>query len=127
MITLSDSNIIEDKLAKYKEEYVFFINNPTFRKLKYRVTIKQDNELIELDGCGNRLFSDKDIKFNINGSSVKYLSNKKSGDEYIIVEDVIPGNSTKKYIMNVWIDKNVSKDDKHFHALIEVDMINPKC
>lgn len=122
VITLNDSNIIDDLKIKNEETYKFTVTNNNFKEAIYKISIRVDNDIIDLDGCRNNLFDDSNIKYNINKGNVLSLKDKKDKDNYLLIEDVIPGKSTKVYSMNVWLDKNTKIEGKHFHGIIEVDV-----
>ena len=122
VITLDDNNILHDSIIKNNETYKFTVTNNSFKKTLYRISIRVDKDIIELDGCGNNIFSDSNIKYNINKGDIFSLEGKKLKDRYILIEDVIPGKSTKVYSMNVWLDNNTLPEGRHFHGIIEVDV-----
>lgn len=122
VITLDDNNMIDDFKIKDNETYKFTITNNSFKKSLYRISIRVDKDIIELDGCGSNLYNDKNIKYNINKGDIFSLEGKKLKDNYVLIEDVIPGKSTKVYSMNVWVDKDTLYEGKHFHGIIEVDV-----
>lgn len=122
VITLDDNNMIDDFKIKDNETYKFTITNNSFKKSLYRISIRVDKDIIELDGCGSNLYNDKNIKYNINKGDIFSLEGKKLKDNYVLIEDVIPGKSTKVYSMNVWVDKDSLYEGKHFHGIIEVDV-----
>lgn len=122
VITLDDSKITDDGKIKNNETYKFTVTNNGFNRSIYKISIRIDKDIIELDGCNNNLFSDNLIKYNINKGNVFTLQSKKENDKYILIEDVIPAKSTKVYSMNVWIDRSAKYEGKHFHGIIEVDV-----
>lgn len=122
VITLNDTDIVDDFKIKDNETYKFTITNNSFKKALYKISIRVDKDIIELDGCSNNLFSDSNIKYNINKGDIFSLEGKKLKDRYILIEDVIPGKSTKVYSLNVWLDKDTLYEGKHFHGIIEVDV-----
>ena len=122
VITLDDTDIVDDFKIKDNETYKFTITNNSFKKALYKISIRVDKDIIELDGCGNNIFSDNNIKYNINKGDIFSLEGKKLKDRYVLIEDVIPGKSTKVYSLNVWLDKDTLYEGKHFHGIIEVDV-----
>lgn len=122
IITLNDANIMDDNKIKNESTYSFSITNNKNDTYKYRVIIKKDEEFIKIDACGNNLFKDTYIKYNINKGKVNYLSSKKEKEDYILLEDVISAKSTKYYDLNVWLDNNTPREERHFHGIIEVEM-----
>ncbi|MDO4996086.1 MAG: hypothetical protein Q4E69_02795 [Bacilli bacterium] len=122
VITLDDTDIVDDFKIKDNETYKFTITNNSFKKALYKISIRVDKDIIELDGCGNNIFSDNNIKYNINKGDIFSLEGKKLKDRYVLIEDVIPGKSTKVYNLNVWLDKDTLYEGKHFHGIIEVDV-----
>lgn len=123
VITLDDAKIVEDALVKNNEDYKFLVTNNGLSQAKYKITIRLDRDFMKLDGCEDRFFNASNIKYNLNKGSINYLSSKYKDGEFVISEDVIPGNSTKVYSLNVWLDKNTKYEDKHFHGVIEISMI----
>ena len=123
IITLTDADVVEDAKVEDSNHYTFTITNPSNYSVKYKIKIRDDDEFIELDQCRDRLFSEEDIKFNINHGNVFYLNTKKVGDYYLLAEEVIPANSTKVYTINIWLDNSTLLSDRHYHGIIEVDTV----
>lgn len=122
VITLDDSNIVDDGKVKDNETYKFTITNNSLKKTIYKISIRIDKDIIELDNCSSNLFKDYNIRYNINKGDAFNLADKKAKDNYVLIEDVIPGKSTKVYSMNVWVDRDTKFEGKHFHGIIEVDV-----
>ena len=64
VITLNDSNIIDDLKIKNEETYKFTVTNNNFKESIYKISIRVDNDIIDLDGCRNNLFDDNNIRYN---------------------------------------------------------------
>ncbi len=124
IITLTDADILEDNRIKNEDSYNFILNNSSKKTIKYQIRIRKDKELIKLDKCSNKLFTDNEIKYNINRGSIFYLSTKEEDGNYVLLEDVIKKNTSKVYSMNVWVDNRVELSEKHFHGILEVKQIN---
>lgn len=123
IITLTDSNILEDGKAYDLDGYKFTITNTSNTKVKYQIAIRIDDDYIMLDGCKNNLFDISKIKYNINKGHIYTLDSTQNIDnQYILIEDVIPAKASKPYSLNVWVDKNMDYQDRHFHGVIEVNM-----
>ena len=124
IITLDDSYILEDNKVKDLEQYSFTITNNASCEVSYNISIRLDNDFIDLDNCRDNLFDYSDIRYNINKGNVKYLKDMINEEQYLLASDVIPANSTKVYILNVWLNKETLMEGRHFHGIIEVDMID---
>lgn len=122
IITLTDADIVEDAKIKDNDTYNFTITNTSKIPIKYKITIYKDKEFIKLDNCSDRLFKDTEIKYNLNKGSIFYLNSKKVNNYYLLSEDVIPANASKIYSLNIWVDKNTTMSDKHYHGIIEVNV-----
>lgn len=122
IISLTDSDIIDDLKIKDDKTYGFTITNESKSLVKYKINILKDNDIIRLDNCKDKLFPDELIKYNINGGKIFTLNGKFSSNRYTLIEDVIPGNSSKIYYINVWVDKDAEYMDRHFHGIIDVNM-----
>lgn len=122
VISLTDSDITEDGKVKNNETYKFTVTNNGLKKVAYKISIRYDNDIVDLDGCGKNIFEDNLVKYNINKGNVFTLENKKDNNKYILVEDIVPARSTRIYSMNVWIDREAKLEGKHFHGVIEVDV-----
>ena len=124
IITLDDSYILDDNKVKNDDQYSFTITNNASCEVSYKISIRLDNDLIDLDNCRDNLFDYSSIRYNLNKGSVKSLKDKINDDQYLLMEDVIPSKSTKVYTLNVWLDKDTLMEGRHFHGIIEVDMID---
>lgn len=124
IITLDDSYILDDNKVKDGEQYSFTITNNASCEVSYNISIRLDNDFIDLDNCRNNLFDYRSIKYNINKGSVKSLKDLINEDQYLLSSDVIPPKSTKVYTLNVWLDKDTLMEGRHFHGIIEVDMVD---
>lgn len=124
IITLTDADVLEDSKVKDESNYNFIVNNQGKKDLKYQIRIREDKDFIKLDECFNKLFDSNDIKYNINRGSIFYLGTKEIDGNYILLEDIIKKNTSKVYSMNIWVDKSVKLNDRHFHGIIEVKLVD---
>lgn len=124
IITLDDSFILDDNKVKNEDQYSFTITNNASCEVSYNISIRLDNDLIDLDNCRNNLFDYHNIRYNLNKGNVKSLKDLINDDQYLLASDVIPAKSTKVYTLNVWLDKETLMEGKHFHGIIEVDMVD---
>ena len=120
VVTLTDEDIQDDILASEKQTHRFTITNKSNKATKYLIVFVRDNEFIKLDNCGDRLFNEESIRFNINNGTIYSLEDKNVNHNYILEEDVIPANSTKMYNINMWVNKITSKTDRHYHGKIQI-------
>lgn len=120
VVTLTDEDIQDDILASEKQIRRFTITNKNNKSTKYRIIFVRDDEFIKLDQCEDHLFNEESIHFNINNGTVFQLSDKKEESYYLLDEDVIPGNSTKMYNLNMWVNKITPKMDRHYHGKIQI-------
>ncbi len=119
-ITLNDSKILKDSVAKEELGHSFSIENTSSSQIKYQIIVSKDKELINVDQCSNNLYDDIYIKYTINDNTPSYLSKSKLDDYYLIREDIIPAKSTKYYNIKIWLDENTPINGKHFHGIIEI-------
>ena len=105
-----------------EKPYVFEIKNTGTVDANYEISIKDDADMIESDGCINNLLDKGSVKFSLNGSEAALLSSYEEV-KYVIDTGTLKVGESKKFSLNMWIDGNSDNDviGKHFHGKIVVD------
>lgn len=107
------------------EAYSFKITNNGTLQAAYKIKILNDNEIIEEDGCSNKLLPISDIKVKVNDSTPFILGDKES-NSYVVEEGTILPNETKEYNIRIWLKDTAGNESlgKHYHGKVIVDSVN---
>ena len=121
----------EDKAGK---PYKFTLTNNGTLPASYTVSIKDDTDMIEQDGCSGNLLDKTKIKISINGNDAVLLSDlvDATGKNYIIDSGSLGVKGTqnaeaksyeKSYEIKMWITEEAGNEvlGKHFHGKIVID------
>ncbi len=102
--------------------YIFEIKNTGTLPANYEVKIIDDADMIDNDGCIEKLLDKEYIKYSINGSEAALLSSSEEV-KYVIDTGVLEVGESAKYSINMWIDKDAGNDaiGKHYHGKIVVN------
>ncbi len=125
VITLNEESIVDsNETGLLLDKNTFTVSNKATGKHKFKVFINEDQSMIDLDGCGDRLANDDSIFFKVNDGEIKSLNEVLVEDGYLILEDEISKES-KDYDLYIWIlrDKLHDINRNHFHGNIVIEEI----
>lgn len=124
IVTLNESNI--NNHDNFKTRYSFKVSNGSKDKIKYRVVLEIDDEMIEMDDCKNNIINNDAIMYSIAGSDDKALNVLDDSNEFILKEGIIDGRTSIESDLDIWIDKDKIVDitKNHFHGKIRVEDID---
>ena len=110
---------ISDMDAMQRKPYVFSVTNQTSTVKDYTISIIDDTAMASLENCDDCLLRDNYVKFSINQSSPKSLSDIEDG---LLLKDQLGPNQTKTYELILWLDEysDNSVFDKHFFKRLSV-------
>lgn len=110
---------ISDMDAMKAKPYVFSVTNQTNSVKDYTISIIDDTAMASIENCDNCLLPDNYVKFSINHSSPKLLSESEKG---LLLKDQLGPNQTKTYELFLWVDEysDNSVFDKHFFKRLSV-------
>ena len=120
IVSLGEDNILDD-LEGEKSDFSFRITNDSNSVVRYKIYLEEDDSMIRLDDCRDKLVNKDAIRFSINGEKESVL-NRIDKDSYLILSGFVNPSKTKEYNLEVWIDKKSMKDinKNHFHGRIVV-------
>ena len=98
----------------------FTITNTGSLTAEYTVSLQDDKDMITQDNCSDKQLDKGFIKYNIEGTNIKLLSD--SIDSTIISGSLKAGES-KTFTLKLWIKEDATNDalGKHYHGKIVVD------
>ena len=114
-----------DETGMESVPYKFTLTNNGTLAASYTVSIKDDQELISQDGCGEKQLDKNQIKISINGGSPEILSSllDVTGENYVIDQGDLSKGASRSYEVRMWIDNDAGNEvlGTHFHGMIVVD------
>lgn len=125
VITLNEESIVDsNETGLLLDKNTFTVSNKATGKHKFKVFINEDQSMIDLDGCGDKIANDDSIFFKVNDGEIKSLNEVLVEDGYLILEDEISKES-KDYDLYIWIlrDKLHDINRNHFHGNIVIEEI----
>ena len=98
----------------------FTIRNTGSLPVNYTVSLQDDKDMITQDNCSDKQLDKGFIKYNIDGTNIKLLSD--SIDSTIISGSLKAGES-KTFTLKLWIKEDATNEalGKHYHGKIVVD------
>lgn len=124
VVTITSTKTYSDKEGLKVEPYEFKITNKSNRAVSFQVLLEDDNEMVEIDECGDSLLDKNKINFSLNNGKIKSLDTIYKDNKYILASGKIEAKSTKKYKLNIWATKENSSDKVgHYHGKIVVQNI----
>ena len=111
---------ISDNDGLNQEGNTFTITNTGSLTAEYTVSLQDDNDMITQDNCSDKQLDKGFIKYNIDGTNIKLLSD--SIDSTIISGSLKAGES-KTFTLKLWIKEDATNEalGKHYHGKIVVD------
>lgn len=124
-INLVSAVPISDEKGKLMEPYNFTLKNFGTTKVKYQISVINDEVSYEKDGCVNNKLSWSDIKYQLIKDGVSQSVEILSTDDGIIDLGDITPKSEKKYSLRFWLNSEATNDimGRHFHGKIKIDAI----
>lgn len=120
VITYNDgTNAFGDAINLYandssKKSYNIGIFNIGNEDVYYTLSIIDDLEMIEADGCSDKIINRNFIRYKINDMATIILD-----DKVEVIENVLKSGENVNYKLDVWLDETNNKEG-HFHGRIVV-------
>lgn len=120
VITYNDgTNAFGDAINLYandssKKSYNIGIFNIGNEDVYYILSIIDDLEMIEADGCSDKIINRNFIRYKINDMATIILD-----DKVEVIENVLKSGENVNYKLDVWLDEPNNKEG-HFHGRIVV-------
>lgn len=128
-IELLNTYPLTDNSGLKTKAYEFTIVNHSNYKLNYYVKLIEDEEAIKKCGCKNNLLDDSVLRYELKRNdsyiNIDTLVNK---EDWIIDNYKLDANGKMNYSLRLWLYENAGNQymGKHFHAKIEVRVVEDK-
>ena len=96
------------------QEYTLSITNTSNEKKTFIIRIKDDDEMIDVDGCRNNSIPRDKIKYSYDDTELILTD-----DETVVSEELLPGGSAY-YKFKIWVEDPNLNIDNHYHAKFSV-------
>lgn len=98
----------------------FTIKNTGSLPVNYTVSLQDDTDMITQDKCSDKQLDKGFIKYNIDGTDVKLLSNAVNTN---IMSGNLKAGESKTFTLKLWIKEDATNDalGKHYHGKIVVN------
>ncbi len=122
----------EDQGQSQAESYDFTLRNTGSGDAQYRISLVDDEEEYETDGCTEKRLPHKFLKTSLTKNEeepkIKFLDNEEveGGDNNgVLDEGTIGSGENIKYSLKLWIDISADKaiSDTHFHGKVKLEAI----
>lgn len=124
VISLVDVSPLSDEDGSRTRTYKVKVYNSSSNKEKVKIFILDDEEMVSLDNCHNKLVEREFIKYSINGNESAFLD---SDEEKNIISDELDAKESKTYIIRCWVSDTYTENDVvHYHGTIVVKQDNMK-
>ena len=108
-ITLTNDNIMSDVDGLNSENYVFTINNDTYKDYNYKIVLSEDEFAKKQCECSNNI-SQGYIKYSIDGKTINMFT---EDSEPILLKDYIEKGNNKTISVKIWLSDQLSSDEIH--------------
>ena len=98
----------------------FTIKNTGSLPVNYTVSLQDDADMIIQDKCSDKQLDKGFIKYNIDGTNIKLLSDS---IDSIIISGSLKAGESKTFTLKLWIKEDATNEalGKHYHGKIVVD------
>lgn len=124
-INLISAVPVSDEKGRLTDPYNFTLKNLGSVKVKYQITVINDDVGYEKDGCVNNKLSWGNIKYQLIKNGVSSDAKILTTDNGVIdVGDILP-KTENKYSLRFWIDSDSTNEimGRHFHGKIKIDAV----
>ena len=118
VITLSEDDKISNNLGLVSDGIYLNLQNRIDNDYNYKIMLAEDDEIKNICGCSNELFNVEDIRYSIDGKTVKSISK----NNMLITTGFLKMGGKDKINLKIWIDEN-SHSVGHFHGKIYFEKI----
>ncbi len=121
-LNLTDSLPMTDADGLKTKGYRFSLTNDGTLATKYAIRLVDDNDLIKIDECADKLLPKNFIKVSIDNSVPVLLSSLKEAD-YTLIEGTLQPGEKIVYSLKAWLD--IESDNtifnKHYHGKLLIE------
>ena len=117
VITLTDNDVLSDENGLNKDGYLFSYKNKSRDKIKYRIRLVKDNNMIKDCDCAGKTIDFQNLKYSIDGNKIEKFQNS----DMVVAEGVLNNNTYNTINLKLWVDENFDKSNYHFHGHLEME------
>ncbi len=123
LLNVNDAFPTKDEEGLTQEGYTFTVTNTGSLAADYKVMIENDAALIDADGCGENQLPYENLRFSLDGSLPKTLSDTLNEGKYVIATGNLQPGASKTYTIKMWIKEDSGNEilGKHFHGKIVIE------
>ena len=125
ILSLNGAYPMSDNEGKQTDPYRFYIKNTGSIKADFKIKLKQDESIIEKDGCGENLLDLQYIKVQFDSTGTVYkLSDLLSSDYTLYEKKNLDVGSSEIHEIRIWISSENTPNSvlgKHFHGKVVVE------
>lgn len=124
ILSLNGAYPMADRDGLSTEPYRFYIKNTGTIASDFKIKLKQDESIIEMDGCGDNLLPFEYVKVQFDSTGEVYkLSDLVSSDYTLYSKDNLAVGSSEIHEIRIWIDANAPNSvlGKHFHGKLVIE------
>ncbi len=123
LLSLSNAFPVSDEEGESQDGYTFTIRNTGTLPASYEVMIVNDDNLIEEDGCGSKLLSYANLRYQLDGDAAKDLSTQETEGNVVIATGSLNADASKQYTIKMWLKDSSGNEvlGKHFHGKIVIE------
>ncbi len=122
-ILLTNDDVVSDSEGLISHVYTINVENKTSNLVKYHLNLVKDEDVTKLCNCSDKVFSNSQIKYSLNGKDVETFA-----DDMLVKDIILSKNETDSISFRVWIDKNsvenLDTSDYHFHGHFALELID---
>ena len=119
VLTLTEKNKLTDKEGLNSNKVAIHVKNTTDTKYEYKIVLKKDKTATRICGCEKNIEDYKYIKYSLNGKDILKLNK-----DMVIYKGSLKKDEEKDILINIWIDKNLSINNYHYHGYFSIEKIN---
>jgi len=117
-VTLTNKNILNDKIGLDSNKYTIHIENTTNEKYDYKIVLKKDSRVTKTCGCINHTDDYRYIKYSLDSKEILRLN-----QNMVIYQGTLKKNEEKDILVNIWLDEMTDKN-YHYHGYFSIEKIN---
>lgn len=118
VITLDENDKMSDCMGLSSSGIDLVFQNTINEDFNYKIILVEDLDMKNKCGCSSEGFNIQDIRYSLNGSTVKSLSNQ----NMLLTTGYLEMGKKDKINLKIWLDKN-SQSSGHFHGRIFFEKI----
>lgn len=123
-LTLNNPYPVGDDIGGNGSSYRFSVENTGDIKTNYKIVITDDTDVIESDGCSNKLVDKSLIKYKLNSGNAGDFERLYSADDegYVIYSGSLNKGDSEIHEIRLWLKQGSPNTvlGKHFHGKVNV-------